>query len=237
MRVSETVLARLPPPENVPQAYARPDVSGEVGTVTHLVFSRTHCAPRVAPTHLRRPLSHEAGDEAFERHILLAVRVHRAAGLNARASDKEGQAWRRYFVDYFPPGRNSDADARFLWENWRTRLLKHESPIGITHGQESLHWYPLDGAGFCVNLESMWDDFEYSVDRFLEDLAADKQRRGLVVRRWRERSWTVRKVTLYPSKRLFPAETLYPGAAALSAANPVSLSTATSMTTLRRGSK
>ncbi|HXZ56400.1 MAG TPA: hypothetical protein VEG40_02335 [Gaiellaceae bacterium] len=186
---------------------------------------------------LRRPLGPEDGDEAFDRHILLAVRVHRTAGLNARAADREGQGWRRYFDDYFPPGRNSDADAHFLWVNWRTRLLKHESPVGITHGQESLHWYPLDGGGFCVNLESMWDDFEYSVNRFLEDLAADKRRRGVVLRRWRERSWTVRKITLYPSERLFPSETLYPGTMNVSAANEAHLSTATSMTSLRPRSK
>jgi hypothetical protein len=166
---------------------------------------------------LRRPLGPEDGEEAFDCHILLAVRIHRAAGLNARASDRAGQGWRRYFLDYFPPDRNAASDADFLWKNWRTRLLKHESPVGITHGQESLHWYPLPDGGFCVDLESMWDDFEYSVDRFLAALSADERRRAEVLRRWRERSWTVRKLTLYPSERLFPSEKLAPGSVLLSA--------------------
>jgi hypothetical protein len=160
---------------------------------------------------LRRPLGPEDGDEAFDCHILLAVRIHRAAGLNARASDREGQAWRRYFVAYFPEGRNSDADANFLWKEWRTEMLKHESPRGIAHGQSGAHWYPLPEGGFCVNLESMWDDFEFSVDRFLEALQADERHRTEVLRRWRERSWTVRRIELHPSERLFPSETLYPG--------------------------
>ena len=114
---------------------------------------------------LRRELGPQEGLEAFECHILLAVRIHRAAGLDARESRSGGQAWRRYVVEYFPPGRNARSDADFLWTEWRTRLVKHESPRGITHGQSHAHWLPLPEGGFCVNLESMWDDFEYSVDR------------------------------------------------------------------------
>jgi hypothetical protein len=172
---------------------------------------------------LRRPLGPKDGDEAFDRHILLAVRIHRAAGLNARASDREGQAWTRYFASYFPEGRNSPEDAAFLWKEWRTRLLKHESPRGIAHGQSGAHWYPLPDGGFCVNLESMWDDFEDSVDRFVEALKGDESRRTEVMRRWRERSWTVKQFPLFPSDRLFPSPTLYPGSVSVSA------STATAM--------
>jgi hypothetical protein len=172
----------------------------------------------------RRPLGPEDGDEAFDRHIPLAVRIHRAAGLNARASDKEGQAWRRYVVDYFPPGHNTAADADFLWSEWRTRLLKHESPRGITHGQAGAHWHPLPEGGFCVNLESIWDDFEHSVVRFMEALEADEPRRMEVLRRWRGRSWTIRDLALVPSDRLFPDPTLYSGA--------ITVSTAMSTTTI-----
>lgn len=106
---------------------------------------------------LRRSLGPGDGEEAFRCHLLLAVRIHRAARLNARRSDGEGQGWCRYLVDYFPQGRNSPADADFLWRSWRTRLLKDESPVAISHGQSGGHWLPLAGGGFCVNLESMWD--------------------------------------------------------------------------------
>jgi hypothetical protein len=162
---------------------------------------------------LRRTLGPEDGDEAFDCHILLAVRVHRAVRLNARASDGEGEAWRRYFGAYFPAGRNSAADAQFLWEKWRTGLLKDESPRAITHGQSGAHWLPLPGGGFCVNLESMWDDFEHSVSRFVQALQADAAdaHRRIVLRRFAERAWTVQQVPLVPHAQLFPGPTVYPG--------------------------
>jgi hypothetical protein len=161
---------------------------------------------------LRRSLGPDDGDEAFECHIRLAVRIHRAARLNARRSDGEGDGWRRYFVDYFPEGRNSFDDAHFLWRFWRTRLLKDEAPVAISHGQSGGHWLPVRGGGFCVNLESMWDDFEYSVHRFIEALQADERRRRRVLRLWRERSWTVEPIPLVPHENLFPSPMLFPGA-------------------------
>lgn len=63
----------------------------------------------------------QQGDAAFERHQLLAIRFHRAARLNERARDREGQAWCRYFDEHFP--RGSDR-AELLWEKWRVRLLR-----------------------------------------------------------------------------------------------------------------
>lgn len=165
---------------------------------------------------LRRTLGPTDGDAAFDCHILLAVRIHRAAGLNARCDDGDGTAWRRYFVDYFPEGRNSEADAGFLWSKWRTEMLKRESPYAIAHGQSGAHWYRLSGGGLCVNLESMWDDFEYSVDRFMSALQSDTRKRKTALRRWRARSWTVERLPLHPSKGLFPSETLYPGGVELS---------------------
>jgi hypothetical protein len=145
---------------------------------------------------LSRPLGPEDGDEAFECHILLTVRIHRAARLNQRCSDKQFEGWRRYFADYFPDGRNSPDDADFLWEEWRVGMLKDDLPHGITHGHSEAHWLPLPGRGFVVNLESMWDDFNYSVDRLVETLDADDARRKVVLQRWRERSWTVRQIEL-----------------------------------------
>jgi hypothetical protein len=167
---------------------------------------------------LRRDLGPTDGDLAFDCHILLAVRIHRAAGLNQHSSDGEGDGWRRYFVDYFPEGRNSPDDADYLWREWRTRMLKHESPRGITHGQSHGHWCPLPGGGFCVNLESMWDDFEDSVGRFIQALEANAPRGELALKRWRERSWTVRSLPVYPSAHTLPSPTLFPGAVSASVA-------------------
>jgi hypothetical protein len=158
-----------------------------------------------------RELGPDEGDEAFERHILLAVRIHRAARLNQRNLDTEGAGWRRYFVEYFPDGRNWPADADFLWDKWRVGLLKDELPHGITHGQSGAHWMRLSAGGICVNLESMWDDFEYSVDRFVQRLREDEPHRKVVLRRLGTRSWTVRPIPTVPSEHLFPSPTTYPG--------------------------
>ena len=95
-------------------------------------------------------------------------------------------------------------------------MLKRESPYAITHGQSGPHWYRLPGGGFCVNLESMWDDFEYSVDRFMGALQTDMRRRKTVLRRWHARSSTIRRLPLHPSEKLFPSKTLYPGGVELS---------------------
>ena len=62
------------------------------------------------------------------------------------------------------------------------------------------------------------DDFEFSVDRFVEALDADPSRRAQVLRRWRERSWTIRKLRLCPAPDLFPSPTLYPGHLSVSSA-------------------
>lgn len=158
---------------------------------------------------LRRDLGPEDGDEAFDRHILLAVRIHRAASLDRAKAD--GEAWRQYFIKYFPAGHNSHADAQYLWREWRTRLLKHESPRGITHGQPHAHWLRLPEGGICIDLESMWDDFEHSVEAFVRALKADEPQRAAAMQRWRDRAWTIRELPLHPSENLFPGPTLYPG--------------------------
>ncbi|MGZ8739940.1 MAG: hypothetical protein ACXWZ8_05035 [Gaiellaceae bacterium] len=142
---------------------------------------------------LRVNLTPEQGDEAFERHQLLAIRFHRAARLNDRAGDREGQGWSRYFKEHFPRG---DAHAELLWHKWRVPLLKDDTPgvgIAITHGQPQIHW-EMTGAGLCVDLESMWDDFEQSVNAFVGSLERDAKRRKVALERWSARQWTVQPV-------------------------------------------
>lgn len=102
-------------------------------------------------------------------------------------------------------------------------MLKHECPVAVAHGQSGAHWYRLPGGAFCVNLESMWDDFEDSADRFVEALQVDEKHCAEVLQRWRDRSRTVRRLPLRPSEGLHPSPTLYPGSVEVSA------STATAM--------
>src|SRR2546430_4114499 len=121
-------------------------------------------------------LQPEQGDVAFERHQLLAIRFHRAARLNQRASDREGQAWVRYFAEHFPRGYEQ---ARLLWRGWRVPLLKDETPgegIAISHGQPQLHWQ-VTSHGLYLNLESLWADYVTSVENFVAVLDVDNARR------------------------------------------------------------
>jgi hypothetical protein len=55
-----------------------------------------------------------------------------------------------------------------------------------------MHWRRDPTGDLCISLESMWDDFEYSVDHFIEFLERTPQRRTVALRRWHERSWTIR---------------------------------------------
>lgn len=150
-------------------------------------------------------LGPEDGETAFERHILLAVRFHRAAGLN-QTETGERAGWRQYFEEHFPKRPEwEQGDAIRLWENWRVGLVKLETPLSgvmITHGQPRAHWYRVGGM-LCINLESMWDDFEASVESFLTLLRRDEERRAEAVRRWRERSWTVRHFEFADSHRIY----------------------------------
>lgn len=143
---------------------------------------------------LRVSLGPEQGWEAFERHQLLTIRFHHAARLNApRVGERVG--WRQYFDAYFPRGGEH---GRLLFERWRTTLIKDEFPaagVAITHGQRDAHW-EMTEIGLIVNLESMWDDFEISVDRFVEALAQDDSHRALTLEALDKTGWTVRPVTI-----------------------------------------
>jgi hypothetical protein len=146
---------------------------------------------RGRPTGLRP----DDGDEAFERHQLLAIRFHRAARLNGRASLGEGAEWRLYFAEHFP---REDEYADLLWNEWRVALLKDETPgkgVAITHCQPHAHWKTVQpGKLLVIDLESMWGDFEKSLESFLHLLRVNPDRRRVVIDRWRRRGWTVQNV-------------------------------------------
>lgn len=135
------------------------------------------------------------GMRAFEAHQLLAIRIHRAARLNRHASDGDGQAWVRYFVECFPFPRNGENEAVILWKDYRVGLVKDEAPLRgvvITHANDLAHWQPDANTGRLVlNLESLRDDFVTSAERFTQSLRRDNAKRDVVLRRWREKAWAV----------------------------------------------
>jgi hypothetical protein len=126
------------------------------------------------------------GAEAFQQHKLLATTVHQASKLDEHAHENETGAWLRYLTSYFPAPRNSESDARVLWTDWRTSLLKRGAPgayVLVTHGQPAAHWL-RDGKGrLCIDLESMWEDFTASVSEFMAFLRTAPDRREVALDR------------------------------------------------------
>lgn len=169
-------------------------------------------------------LRSDQGDQAFERHQLLAIRFHRAARLNQRANDREGESWLRYFDEHFPRGVEH---ASLLWTNWRVRLLKDETPgagVAISHGHPQLHWQ-ITSHGLYLNLESLWDDYTESVENFVRMLDTNTERREIALERWEKLRWAVQMVSVEPSD----ASLLEPNVHTASAA-----SVSTSTSTLKR---
>lgn len=135
------------------------------------------------------------GADALRQHKLLAAALHRATKL-AATGDGEGKGWVAYFVTHFPEGRNDDTDAKLLWKDWRTALLKLDSPgpgVGVTHGQPDAHWTRQDGR-LILNLEDMWADFAASVESLIAHLRETPDHGAVVLDRWRKTQWTVEQV-------------------------------------------
>ncbi|HZO33580.1 MAG TPA: hypothetical protein VFB17_00755 [Gaiellaceae bacterium] len=139
------------------------------------------------------PLRAGDGDLAFERHQLLAARFLRTARLNRRPGAKSSEGWLTFFREHFPRGAEH---ARLLWTDWRKPLLQRGTAgarVTITHGQADAHWTrgdPGEGIRLVVDLESMWADFEVSVESFVDACASDRPRAKRALRRWRESTWT-----------------------------------------------
>jgi len=139
------------------------------------------------------PLRSDEGEEAFQQHKLLSAAVHRAAKLDEQKSESETAAWVRYVTRHFPAGHNDADDARLLFGDWRTSLLKKDTPgpgVAITHGQSAIHWQRDQQGRLCLNLEDTWDDYAASVGSFVEYLR-DSARRKVVLARWRKQGWVV----------------------------------------------
>jgi len=136
--------------------------------------------------HRPEPLDPGEGAAAFQFHKLLATTVHQASKLDARTHDNETGAWVRYLTTYFPSGRDSEQDAKLLWVEWRTSLLKVGAPgpnVLVTHGQPKAHWVRDRTGRLCLDLESMWTDFAASVDAFVALLGTAPDRREIALER------------------------------------------------------
>jgi hypothetical protein len=143
---------------------------------------------------LRRDLTPQQGFHALECHQLLTVRFHRASRINAPATG-ERKGWHQFFSEHFPRGNEH---AELLWVRWRNALVKDAYPgpgIAISHGQAHAHWQ-VSGAGLFINLESMWGDYEQSIDSMISMLDADDARRAQSLDWWRAWRWTVQRVHL-----------------------------------------
>lgn len=130
------------------------------------------------------PLGPDDGAHAYRQHAVVASAVLRAARLNRRGDDGDGRSFRKYIERFFPPTYR--ADAGILWHDWRCSILKTHGPgprIAVTHGQPHLHLTRDNNQRLCIDLESMWADFETSVGAFIEHLQQDPERREVVLAR------------------------------------------------------
>lgn len=115
--------------------------------------------------------------------------------------ERQGDGWVRFLTTYFPQGHDNEGDARLLWNDWRTGLVKDRAPqvgVSLTHGHPEQHWKPDDHGALCIDLESMWDDFEHAVNQFVDALGADRRRAKVVLARYEKRRWTERPFMLLP---------------------------------------
>jgi len=67
--------------------------------------------------------------------------------------------------------------------------------VAITHGRREAHWQQT-ALGLCINLESMWDDFESSVDRFVGELTQNADRRARTLEFFDKTQWSVQSVEI-----------------------------------------
>ncbi len=143
---------------------------------------------------MRVTLGAHDGREAERRHRELAVLIHRTARLVYANSHGDQAAWVDYLERWWP---NMTAErARTLWTEWRKHLLKdgHPGKYVICHGQPNRHWKPQPpGNRVALNLESLWGEYEHSVDNLITDCRRDINLRARVLATYFQRKlrvWT-----------------------------------------------
>lgn len=173
--------------------------------------------------------SEEEGLLAFKAHKPLAGAILRAGLLSKTSSYGEGDAFRAFIESYHPSGRNGAKEAAVLWKDWRTSMLKKDTPgplVGLTHGRKPGHWTWSSGR-LIIDLDYMWDDFESGVDRFVDSLRVDRARRRVVLDRFGKQEWTVVKTPIPASFTTTAAQSI--------TANSVTASYSSSATVLDLG--
>jgi hypothetical protein len=145
-------------------------------------------------------LGPDEGDEAFQQHKLLATGIQKITLLDRfKDSESETNAWVRYFVRCFPEDRNDGTDARLLFDDWRTSLIKNGAPgerVVICHGrQPNSHWVWDRHDRLSIDLESMWDDFGHSLGEFDRYLRENPDRCAIALDRFnRKGTFTVEEL-------------------------------------------
>jgi hypothetical protein len=146
---------------------------------------------------LRTPKPLRRRDEtlAYERHQLLVIRFQAVVRLSQTGGAKGRDRWAAYFREHFPRG---DEHAILLWTAWRKPLLRNEPPgagVIVAYGCPDAHWQHVpvgQVAALVVDLESMWEDYERSVESFLDACHGDAERAARALRRWSQRPRALR---------------------------------------------
>lgn len=165
----------------------------------------------------------------LDGHILVALRFHRLVRLTkVRKKEGDGAAWEAFFAAHVP---NLAAHGRTLWADWRTKLIKDDTPgtlVAIGEGDPRSHGNVYEGKVF-VNLESVADDYIAAVDSVMAACGKDEDLARTLVTKWRATQWTVQwlkrdghpKSSARPTTRT-PATALYvPQAVSASASSTV----------------
>ena len=87
-----------------------------------------------------------------------------------------------------------------LFGEWRTELLKRGTVgpgVAITNGQPWSHWRLGENDVLLINLEDMWADYEWSVERFIGFLHHTPDRRALALERHAASTYQVRTFSFY----------------------------------------
>jgi hypothetical protein len=130
----------------------------------------------------------------LDGHILLAIRFHRLVRLTkARKKDSDGATWVAFFQAHVP---HLADHAWTLWKDWRTALLKDDSPgPGVVISEHSKEPHPhgqiIEAGKVFIDLESAVDDCMAAVDSLLKACADDAELCATVIRNWRATQWGV----------------------------------------------
>ena len=77
-------------------------------------------------------------------------------------------------------------------------------------GSRTRIWTMVEPGGLFIDLESMWDDYERTVESFLAMLRNDPERRRAAIEWWSTRHYTVQDVAAAATAMTFSASAANP---------------------------